>query len=47
MHWLWRFGKSLVRSIESAEGILVIDDTVEEKAHCITAFIGIIAKIAL
>lgn len=31
--WLWRFGKSLVRSIESADGILVIDDTVEEKAH--------------
>ena len=30
---LWRIAKPLVRSIESDEGVIVIDDTIEEKEH--------------
>ena len=30
---LWRIAKPLVRSIESADGIIVIDDTIEEKEY--------------
>jgi DDE superfamily endonuclease len=30
---LWRIAKPLVRSIESSEGVIVIDDTIEEKEY--------------
>jgi hypothetical protein len=30
---LWRIAKPLVRQIESSEGVIVIDDTIEEKEH--------------
>jgi hypothetical protein len=30
---LWRIAKPLVRQIESADGVIVIDDTIEEKAY--------------
>lgn len=30
---LWRIAKPLVRSIESLDGVIVIDDTIEEKAY--------------
>lgn len=30
---LWKQVKSLVREVESKEGVLIIDDTVEEKPH--------------